>query len=93
MMKKCINLFDERDMDKMYQGSYSEMINECDLLVTDYSSFAVDVAYMYKPVVYYQFDEEEFFGGGGIPRLKGTLTINRTGLEKLFMIMRTIKTR
>lgn len=32
-------------------------------LVTDFSSVAFDVAYLDKPVVYYQFDEDEFFRG------------------------------
>ena len=33
---------------------------DCALLVTDYSSVFFDVAFLRKPVVYYQFDEEEF---------------------------------
>ena len=32
-----------------------------DLMITDYSSVAFDFAYMNKPVVYYQFDADEFF--------------------------------
>lgn len=44
--------------------SIHELIKESSMLITDYSSVAFDVAYMNKPVVYYQFDEEEFFGGG-----------------------------
>lgn len=32
--------------------------------VTDYSSVAFEMAYLEKPVVYYQFDAESFFGGG-----------------------------
>ena len=30
------------------------------MLVTDFSSVFFDVAYMKKPVIYYQFDKEEF---------------------------------
>lgn len=30
------------------------------LLITDYSSVAMDFSYMKKPVIYYQFDKEEF---------------------------------
>lgn len=37
-----------------------KMLNECDLLITDYSSIAFDVAYMYKPVIYYQFDLDKY---------------------------------
>lgn len=32
-----------------------------DLLITDFSSVAFDVAYMNKPVIYFQFDSETFF--------------------------------
>ena len=33
------------------------------MLVTDYSSVAFDFSYLRKPVVYSQFDKEEFFEG------------------------------
>ena len=32
----------------------------CNVLITDYSSVFFDVGYMEKPVIYYQFDLEEF---------------------------------
>lgn len=38
-----------------------QLLKESMLLVTDYSSVFFDFAYMQKPVLYYQFDEEEFF--------------------------------
>ncbi|EJA8820652.1 CDP-glycerol glycerophosphotransferase family protein, partial [Campylobacter coli] len=31
------------------------------LMITDYSSVAFEMAYLNKPVIYYQFDHEEFF--------------------------------
>ena len=37
-----------------------ELLKESALLITDYSSVVYDFAYMYKPVVYYQFDAEDF---------------------------------
>lgn len=37
------------------------LLKESKLLVTDYSSVYFDFAYMRKPVVYFQFDQEEFF--------------------------------
>ena len=37
-----------------------EYFNKCDLMITDYSSVAFDFAYLGKPILYYQFDEEEF---------------------------------
>lgn len=36
------------------------LLMSCAMLITDYSSVFFDVAYMGKPVLYYQFDEEEF---------------------------------
>ena len=38
-----------------------QLLKESQLLVTDYSSVFFDFAYMKKPMVFYQFDEEEFF--------------------------------
>ncbi len=43
---------------------YREVFAESDLLVTDYSSVVFDFAYLQKPIVYCQFDREEFFSGG-----------------------------
>ncbi|MBR4728055.1 MAG: CDP-glycerol glycerophosphotransferase family protein [Clostridia bacterium] len=37
------------------------LLKESALLITDYSSVHFDFGYMKKPVVYYQFDAEEFF--------------------------------
>lgn len=37
------------------------LLKESKLLVTDYSSVFFDFAYMRKPVVYFQFDQHEFF--------------------------------
>lgn len=37
------------------------LLKESKLLVTDYSSVFFDFAYMRKPVVYFQFDQDEFF--------------------------------
>lgn len=42
---------------------YRQLYAESDLLVTDYSSTAMEFAYQRKSVVYAQFDREEFFAG------------------------------
>lgn len=42
---------------------YQKEFNENALLITDYSSVAFDFAYLKKPVIYTQFDEENFFQG------------------------------
>ena len=36
------------------------------VMVTDYSSVAFNAAYIDRPVVYFQFDTERFFGGGHV---------------------------
>lgn len=40
---------------------YSDIFEKSSLFVTDYSSTAFDFAYLKKPIIYFQFDEEEFF--------------------------------
>jgi CDP-glycerol glycerophosphotransferase len=38
----------------------SSLINSSALMISDYSSVTTDFAYQMRPVIYYQFDEEEF---------------------------------
>lgn len=40
-----------------------DLMKKCLCMITDYSSVAMDVAYMRKPVLYYQFDYELFRKG------------------------------
>lgn len=37
------------------------LLKESEILITDYSSIAFDFAYMKKPVIYYQFDDDEYY--------------------------------
>lgn len=37
------------------------LIRESKLFITDFSSLAFDFGYMNRPVIYYQYDEEEYF--------------------------------
>ncbi len=41
--------------------SYNEIFKKGAMLITDYSSVFFDFGYLNKPVLYYQFDKEEFF--------------------------------
>lgn len=43
--------------------SIQEVFKKTDLLITDYSSVAPEMAFMRKAVIYYQFDREQFFSG------------------------------
>ena len=38
-----------------------QLLKESKLLITDYSSVFFDFAYMRKPLIYYQFDQKEFY--------------------------------
>lgn len=40
---------------------YCDLFKECDIFITDYSSTHFDVAFLQKPIIYYQFDKEKFF--------------------------------
>ena len=42
---------------------YRDVFSESALVLTDYSSLAFDFAFLMRPVLYSQFDREEFFGG------------------------------
>lgn len=46
-------------MDYSYRKAYAES----NLVITDYSSAVFDFAYLRKPIIYAQFDQEEFFAG------------------------------
>ncbi len=41
--------------------AYSDAFKEMGLLITDYSSVSFNMAIMHKPVIYCQFDHEEFY--------------------------------
>ena len=44
--------------------NYTETFNNASIIVTDYSSIAFDFAYMKKPLIYYQFDNNYHFDVG-----------------------------
>ncbi|MWP61803.1 CDP-glycerol glycerophosphotransferase family protein [Gilliamella sp. Pas-s25] len=52
-------------IEQWHSGSCSiqELFLKSTLLITDYSSVAFDMAYLEKQIVYYQFDENDFFSG------------------------------
>lgn len=40
--------------------SWRDLFAKCSIMITDYSSVAFDFAYLKKPVIYFQFDRNEF---------------------------------
>ena len=55
--------FKENDVISVWNGiaNYSKIFNESALLTTDFSSVAIDFAYLKKPVIYTQFDRDSFY--------------------------------
>ena len=56
------------DRIELLDGSTADiphLLRSCALLLTDYSSVQFDVAYLGRPVVYAQFDREEYAAGHG----------------------------
>lgn len=45
-------------------NSIQDLFVSASIMLTDYSSVAFEVAYLEKPVIYYQFDREAVFSGG-----------------------------
>ena len=84
-MKPFLHLFEATnsrirllDWDKQ---DIQKLLKESALLVTDYSSVAMDFAYMQKPLLYYQFDLE-LFRSGHLP--EGYFEYERDGFGPVF---------
>lgn len=64
-MQKYINLFHCEssyvEIVSRESSNLQELMMESMLLITDYSSIAFDRAYLKKPLIYYQFDQEEYY--------------------------------
>ena len=75
-MFKCINM-DRIHLIPLSEFSYNKEFCESALFITDFSSTAFDFAYMRKPVIYFQFDEKEFFENHYV---KGTWDYRKDGL-------------
>ena len=43
------------------EGDVQNLLKESALLITDYSSVFFDFAYMFKPLIYFQFDVDDFY--------------------------------
>lgn len=61
---------------------YRDAYAEASLVVTDYSSAVFDFAYMHKPIIYAQFDYEEFFRGNHVG-LRGYFDYARDGFGEV----------
>ncbi len=59
----CAKLFTHPDNIHVFaeEVSYRKIFAESNLIITDYSSAIFDFAYLHKPVIYCQFDKDEFY--------------------------------
>ncbi|MDF9867005.1 CDP-glycerol glycerophosphotransferase [Bacilli bacterium PM5-3] len=66
-MQQYTPLFESDIVKVVSQGEIDvqTLIKESSLLVTDFSSVAFDFSFLNKPVLYYMFDRERFFGKEG----------------------------
>lgn len=74
-------LGDERVTIYNYEKSYREIYAESSLIVTDYSSAVFDFAYIRKPIIYTQFDREEFYSSHTVK--KGYFDHERDGFGEV----------
>ena len=64
IMKKFVGNFVISENVQFSNGErYQNLFLKSKILITDYSSTAFDMAYLNKKVIYFQFDEEDFFSG------------------------------
>lgn len=63
-LKEIIHLFDTENIIISTKETYQELINPSSLLITDYSGTFFDFAYLKKPVIYYQGDEDYHYDDG-----------------------------
>lgn len=64
-IEKYLDVFTLPDYIKIWRASdYSiqQLFQLSTFMITDYSSVAFDMAYIYKPTIYFQFDIEDFYG-------------------------------
>lgn len=64
-MQVYIDLFETKSnrvtIAKKDEYDVQQLLKESKIMITDYSSVAFDFAYMRKLVIYYQFDEDEYY--------------------------------
>lgn len=64
IQKKYIDLFEVENSTvkiiKIEEKPLNELLEECSLLITDYSSVAFDFNYFNKPVIFFQFDKKDY---------------------------------
>ncbi|MGC0271072.1 bifunctional glycosyltransferase/CDP-glycerol:glycerophosphate glycerophosphotransferase [Glutamicibacter soli] len=70
-------------------SNVQDLILRSKVCITDYSSVAFDAAYAGTPVVYYQFDQQEFYDGTHVFR-KGNWDYSKNGLGPVCLSLQEI---
>ena len=78
-----LRLGDHVEIFSMDQVALQNMLAECTSFATDYSSLAFDLAFIGRPVTYFQFDRATVFGGGHTTR-PGYYDYERDGFGPVF---------
>lgn len=82
-MRKSIDLIHTSPLVSLDTStSYRELYKISALLITDYSSTAFDMAYLEKPIIYAQFDKEQFFSGAHTYK-RGYFDYEKNGFGKV----------
>lgn len=79
-----IDLFTKNKDVKFYtvDDEYKDVYASSNLVLTDYSSAVFDFAYLRKPLIYAQFDKEDFYGGNHVGKT-GYFEFERDGFGEV----------
>lgn len=70
-LKPYIHLFNLPKMVEVSEESYRELYEKSAIALTDFSSAVLDFAYIKKPVIQYQFDDQSYYYEHTFDRLEG----------------------
>lgn len=79
------NLPEYINIESHHSCNIQSLFKRAKIMITDYSSVAFEMAYLRKPVCYYQFDEEDFFTKGHYN--KGYFDYRQSGFGPVFNTM------
>lgn len=88
--KKYLHLFKGGkavEIIKFGEESVQKLLKESKLLITDFSSVYFDFAYMNKPMIFFQFDEEDYYNNH---YSKGYFDYRRDGFGKVCTLKREV---
>ena len=72
-----------------FEKPYREIYAESDMVITDYSSSVFDFSYLRKPILYCQFDKEEFYAGDHV-YAKGYFDYEENGFGDVTYDLKTL---